>query len=147
MYKIGTKVVHRSHGIGSVVGIENRQFGERSTGEYLVLEILDGTVNKKVFVASENASERLRPIMDRFTAVKVKNILNGTTKVPDTDGTTWNRRYREYMEVMHSGDALGIATVVSQLRTLKSDKDLSFGERKLLEQGERLIETELGLVE
>ena len=49
------------------------------------------------------------------------------------EGQTWNRRYREYMEKIKTGSVFEIAEVLRDLQRLKGDKELSFGERKMLD--------------
>ncbi len=61
------------------------------------------------------------------------------------DATTWNRRYREYMEKIKTGSVFEIAEVLRDLYLLKSDKDLSFGERKMLDTARSLLIKELSL--
>ena len=59
--------------------------------------------------------------------------------------TTWNRRYREYMEKIKSGEPKQIAEVLRDLYLLKNDKDLSFGERKMLDTAKSLLVKELSI--
>ena len=61
------------------------------------------------------------------------------------DSTTWNRRYREYMEKIKTGSVFEIAEVLRDLYLLKGDKDLSFGERKMLDTARALLIKELSL--
>ena len=61
------------------------------------------------------------------------------------DSTTWNRRYREYMEKIKTGSVFEIAEVLRDLYLLKFDKDLSFGERKMLDTARSLLIKELSL--
>ena len=58
---------------------------------------------------------------------------------------TWNRRYREYMEKIKTGSVFEIAEVLRDLYLLKFDKDLSFGERKMLDTARNLLIKELSL--
>jgi CarD family transcriptional regulator len=57
----------------------------------------------------------------------------------------WNRRYREYTEMLKSGSPFEVAKVLRDLYRLKGDKELSFGERRLLDQARSLLVTELAL--
>ncbi len=57
----------------------------------------------------------------------------------------WNRRYREYTEMLKSGSPIEVAKVLRDLSRLRGDKDLSFGERRLLEQARNLLVAELAL--
>ncbi|MEN0059651.1 MAG: CarD family transcriptional regulator, partial [Bdellovibrio sp.] len=61
------------------------------------------------------------------------------------DNQTWNRRYREYMEKIKTGSVFEIAEVLRDLFLLKADKELSFGERKMLDSARVLLLKELTL--
>jgi CarD family transcriptional regulator len=61
------------------------------------------------------------------------------------DNQTWNRRYREYMEKIKTGSVYEIAEVLRDLVVLKVDKELSFGERKMLDTARNLLLKELTL--
>ena len=67
------------------------------------------------------------------------------TKTVAVDSTTWNRRYREYMEKIKTGSVFEIAAVLRDLYLLKYDKDLSFGERKMLDTARSLLVKELAI--
>ena len=45
--------------------------------------------------------------------------------------TTWNRRYREYVQNINSGEPLKIASVLRELELFNIRKPLSFGESKM----------------
>ena len=57
----------------------------------------------------------------------------------------WNRRYREYTEMLKSGSPIQVAKVLRDLYLLKSDKDLSFGERKMLDTARSLLVKEIAI--
>ena len=61
------------------------------------------------------------------------------------EGQTWNRRYREYMEKIKTGSVFEIAEVLRDLCVLRMTKELSFGERKMLETARGLLIKELAL--
>jgi CarD family transcriptional regulator len=63
----------------------------------------------------------------------------------EIDQQTWNRRYREYTEKIKTGSVLEIATVLRDLFVLKGDKELSFGERKMLDTARNLLVKELSI--
>lgn len=52
---------------------------------------------------------------------------------------TWNRRYREYQEKIKSNNLSEIAEVYAKLKLIKERKDLSFGERKMLDYAYRIL--------
>jgi len=145
-FKVGDNAVHLSHGVGVVKGIEEKKFGSGSKQQFYILEIHDNGAPKKVFVPIEGSDQRLRPIIQQKEVEEVYKILR--KKKPDTvDHQTWNRRYREYMEKIHTGQVQEIAEVMRALFLLKHDKDLSFGERKLLDQAKSLLVKELSLAQ
>ena len=61
------------------------------------------------------------------------------------DVQPWSRRFRVYTEMIKSGSPVEIAKVLRDMNRLKFDKDLSFGERRLLDQARSLLLKELAL--
>lgn len=142
-FKIGMNVVHASHGVGFISGIEEREFTVGKLQRFYILNIQDNGSEKKVFVPFETANTRIRKIIKEAEANEVFEILKSKAAHPEHN--TWNRRYREYMEKISSGDIKEIAFVLKELFSLYSEKDLSFGERKLLEHAKELVTKELSL--
>jgi CarD family transcriptional regulator len=141
VFKVGDMAVHPNHGVGEVIEIENRDLGGRSTSCY-VIKIRDSDL--KVMVPTEAASRvGLRPVMKKKEALKILDIL----KAPEVavDLQPWNRRFRAYTEMLKSGLPSEIAKVLRDMYRLKFDKDLSFGERRLLDQARSLLIQELAL--
>ena len=140
-FTVGDKAVHPSHGVGEVSAVEERDFGGRRTTCY-VLKILDSGL--KVMVPTEAVARvGLRPVMKKREAQKILDIL----KAPEVavDLQPWNRRFRAYTEMLKSGSPYEIAKVLRDMYRLKFDKDLSFGERRLLDQARSLLVQELAL--
>jgi len=140
-FTVGDKAVHPSHGVGEVSAVEERDFGGRRTTCY-VLKILDSGL--KVMVPTEAVARvGLRPVMKKREAQKILDIL----KAPEVavDLQPWNRRFRAYTEMLKSGLPSEIAKVLRDMYRLKFDKDLSFGERRLLDQARSLLIQELAL--
>jgi CarD family transcriptional regulator len=118
-----------------------RIFGGKKTACY-VIKIRDSGL--KVMVPTEAASRvGLRPVMKKKEAQKILDIL----KAPEVavDLQPWNRRFRAYTEMLKSGLPSEIAKVLRDMYRLKFDKDLSFGERRLLDQARSLLVQELAL--
>jgi len=130
-FKVGSYALHQSHGIGKV--IEHKEVnGQR----FHVLEIEDGGAPKKVFTGVE----RLRPPMSKEEAAKVKEAYHAPLTLDDhSPEMTWNRRYRDLMEMTHGNEPMQQVKAIRQLKSLANFKDLSFGERKLLEQNVRAL--------
>jgi CarD family transcriptional regulator len=140
-FKVGDKAVHPNHGVGEVTSIENKDIGGNRKSFY-ILKILD--TGMKVMVPTD-AAERLglREVISKKDAKKVVDILKADEVAVTSQ--PWNRRYREYMEMLKSGSPFEVAKVLRDLYRLKGDKELSFGERRLLDQARSLLITELAL--
>ena len=140
-FEVGDKAVYPAHGVGEVTGIESRSIGSQSKTFY-VLKILDSGM--KIMVPTDNATQvGLRQVIDDDQAAEVYEILRAPEVAVDTQ--PWNRRYREYMEMLKSGSPYEVAKVLRDLYRLKFDKDLSFGERRLLDTARSLLVKELAL--
>ena len=128
MFKVNDTVIHKTHGMGIVKSIETRTFSPENTQTFYVIEIEDNGAPKKVFVPV-SASEKLRM---PATKSYVKMVLNYINSNPASviDHQTWNRRYRELMDMMHTGDLMELAKVYCELKNVS---DPNFGERKLME--------------
>lgn len=144
IYKIGQTVIHKSHGSGEIVNIEEREFSDGKTTKFYVLAIKDNGAIKKVFVPFESAKERLRKVIEKNEIDKVYSLLSN--KSLEIDFNTWNRRYRTYMESISTGDIFEIAKVFSSLMTLSKLQELNFGERKLLDQCKTSIVREINAI-
>ena len=140
-FNVGDKAVHPAHGVGEVTAIENKEIaGNRKS--FYILKILD--TGMKVMVPTDAAMRLgLREVISKKDAKKVVDILKSDEVAVTSQ--PWNRRYREYMEMLKSGSPFEVAKVLRDLYRLKSDKELSFGERRLLDQARSLLITELAL--
>lgn len=140
-FNVGDNAVYPGHGVGQVTAIETKEILGSSQTFYTIQIIESGM---KIMVPKNNAeSVGLRPIISKTEANRVLDILRETdVKV---DNQTWNRRYREYMEKIKTGSVYEIAEVLRDLFVLRVDKELSFGERKMLDTARNLLLKELTL--
>ena len=140
-FKVGDKAVYPAHGVAEVIAIERKEIsGHEQT--FYVLRILDNGM--KVLIPTSNVKAvGMREIISQEEADEVFKILRKKEKV--VESTTWNRRYREYMEKIKTGSVFEVAKVLRDLYLLKGDKDLSFGERKMLDTARSLLIKELSL--
>ena len=140
-FKVGDKAVYPAHGVGEVTAIENRSIGGTEQTFY-VLRILENGM--KIMVPTDNIRQvGLREVISKSKVEKVFKILKEKSLSVDT--TTWNRRYREYMEKIKTGSVFEVAEVLRDLYILKIDKDLSFCELKLLDTARGLLIRELAV--
>ncbi len=141
MFVVGQLVVYPAQGVGKVERIENQEIAG-STAEFYIVRILSNNVT--LMVPVKNARNvGLRPVCDAGKGNDILEALKDRSDFMGYSGQNWNRRYREYSEKLKSGELSDVAYVLKELLLIGKDKELSFGERRLLEQAMTLITMEL----
>ena len=141
MFKKGDLAVYPAHGVGIIETIETKEIsGFRQ--DFYIIRILDN--NMKIMIPTKNVENvGLREIIGRKEVPKLYSILKKRDVI--VDNQTWNRRYRDYMDKIKTGSVFEVAEVYRDLLMLKEDKDLSFGERKMLDTARSLLVKEISL--
>jgi CarD family transcriptional regulator len=135
--------VYPAHGVGVIRAIETQQVAGIDQTFY-VLEII-GNSMRIMIPTSSSENVGLRSIVNKKEASEVLNILRD--RAIEVDSQTWNRRYREYMEKIKTGSIFEVAAVLRDLFLLSVDKDLSYGERKMLDTAKGLLVRELSIAQ
>lgn len=139
MFQIGDYAVCPGHGVGQVVDLEEREMSGTTMKFYAVKIIANGM---KVMVPT-TSEEGIRQLVSTSDVGGVFEVLKDHDV--EVDNSTWNRRYREYMIKVKTGSLVEIAEVLRALFLLKQKKNLSFGEKKMLDQCKDLIAQEVSL--
>lgn len=141
MFKVGDKIVYPMHGAGVIETIEERAVLDEKQAYYIIK--MPGEV--KVMVPTAKAEEiGVRNIIDKETAGKVIHVLEeNCTEM----SMKWNKRYRDNVEKMKSGNVFEIADIVRNLSFKQKDKGLSTTEKKMLVNAKQILVSELMLVE
>jgi CarD family transcriptional regulator len=141
MFNVGDHIVYPMHGAGVIDAIEEKNIlGEKQA--YYILK-MPGEV--KVMVPTNKAEEiGVRGIIDKKSADKVFEILEEDKTEMSSN---WNKRYRDNMDKMKSGDIYEVADVVRNLSFKQKEKGLSTGEKKMLSNAKQILVSELVLVE
>ena len=141
MYNVGDKVVYPMHGAGVIDSIEEKEvLGEKQS--YYILK-MPGEV--KVMVPTLTAEQHgIRNVIDKTEAEKVINVLEQDETEMEKN---WNKRYRDNMDKMKSGNIYEIANVVRNLSFKQKEKGLSTGEKKMLHNAKQILVSELVLAE
>ncbi len=144
MFKVGDVAVYPAHGVGVVEKIETRQIsGEEK--EFYVLRLLDSDTT--IMIPKDSAEQvGMRGLISPKEVPKVIKFLKEKKKIKKSN-QTWNRRQREYMEKIKTGSIYEIAEVLRELYMLRLYKELSFGEKKVLDTARNLLVKELSLVQ
>lgn len=141
MFNVGDYIVYPMHGAGTVDAIEEKNIlGEKQS--YYIIK-MPGEV--KVMVPTSKAEEvGVRSIIDKNSAQRVFKIL----EEDETEmAQNWNKRYRDNMDKMKSGDIYEVADVVRNLTFKQKEKGLSTGEKKMLLNARQILISELALVQ
>ena len=141
MFNVGDKIVYPMHGAGTIDAIEEKDIlGEKQN--YYIIK-MPGEV--KVMVPTDKAEEvGVRNVINKDEAAKVMSVLGEN----ETEmSQNWNKRYRDNMDKMKSGDIYEVADVVRNLSFKQKEKGLSTGEKKMLNNAKQILVSELVLAE
>ncbi len=141
MFNVGDMAVYPAHGVGEICDIETRKVGNIEQSFY-VLKISDSSMVVMI-PTTTSESVGLRSIIAPSEVDKVFEILQETNVT--IEAQPWNQRYRAYMEKIKTGSVYEIAGVLRDLYRLSEDKDLSFGERKMMDTAKSLLTKEISL--
>lgn len=140
-YKIGDKIVYPGHGVGEIKSVRVQQIGG---SEQKIFDISIIETGMKIMIPCGQAEANgLRKVIDKRSVDKVYEILRGREFKIDTQ--TWNRRFREYSQKIKTGSLYEIAEVLRDLSVLSVDKELSFGEKKMLDTAQSLLVSEIAI--
>ena len=141
-FKIGDLAVYPAQGVAEIVGIETRRIGALQEIFY-TLRIIDS--EKKIMIPVKKVGQvGLRKVITREEVDGLFALMAERDSGSDVQ-ETWNRRYRRYLEKIKSGHATEVAEVYRDLSVIKIGKELSFGERKMLDMAKILLVKEVGI--
>ena len=141
MFKVGKLVVYPAHGVGIIESVEEREISGTPHRFYIMRTLENAMI---IMIPTANAKVvGLRPVISPRKVSEVYAILKDRDVV--IENQTWNRRYRDYMKKIKTGSVFEVAQVMRDLFLLKLDKDLSFGERKMLDTARNLLIKELSI--
>jgi len=137
----GDIAVYPAHGVGYIKSIENKVINGENMSFYMMKIVENGMV---IMIPTSNVdSVGLRNVIPEKEVSQVYKVMQ--EKTHNGNKQTWNRRYREYMDKIKTGSIYDVAEVFRDLFQLKLEKDLSFGERKLLDTAQSLLVQELSI--
>jgi CarD family transcriptional regulator len=141
VFTIGDKVVYPMHGAGIIEGLEERiVLGEQRS--YYILRIPQGDI--KIMIPTDNTENiGVRSIICQPELANVRITLKGKSSEM---AQIWNRRYRDNMEKLKTGNIEDVAEVVRDLMRVDNEKKLSTGEKKMLTNAKHILMSELILV-
>lgn len=140
MFKIGDKVFYPMYGAGTIEGVEERKIlGEKRTYFLMKMPIDDAvamiptdtceTIGVRYIISEKEAT-------DALSAFKQEEV---------TEDESWNKRHRENMEKLRTGDIKLLIGVVKGLMVRDRKKGLSTSERKMLGVAKQMFISEIVL--
>jgi len=141
MYSVGEKIVYPMHGAGIIEAIEEKQILGESR-RYYILRIPMGDM--RIMVPCDSCqSIGIREIINKSQLPRVQKALKKDST--EMQGN-WNRRYRDNLDKLKTGDLDFICEVVRNLMRVEKVKKLSTGEKKMLSNAKQILMSELILV-
>ena len=146
MFSIGQKVVYPGHGVAEISRVVSRVLGGVTT-EFFELKFLSKDMT--ILVPIRNAvAIGVRPLSSLTSIEEVLLMLQQADESAYSDATivNWNKRNKEYQGKIRTGDLREICEIYRDLKYIENFKELSFGEKNLLNQAEALLVEEVALV-
>jgi CarD family transcriptional regulator len=142
LFSVGDRVVYPMHGAGVIEAIEEKEI-LGAWKKYYVMKLPLGEM--KVLIPIDSISQvGLRGVIEKDEVSQVFVVLQG--EQPEMSAN-WNRRYRNHLEKIKSGDIYAVAEVVRNLMLRDREKGLSTGESKMLDTARQILVSELILVQ
>ena len=141
MYQAGDKILYPMHGAGIIKQIDKREIlGE--VKDYYLLNVPCGDM--EVMIPVDNCDEiGVRPIV---SPAKLEEALKVLRLESSEMSGNWNKRYRDNMEKIKSGEILSVAEIVRNLTRINRENKLSAGEKKMLSNARKILQSEVMLV-
>lgn len=141
MYNIGDKIVYPMHGAGVIEAIEEREILGEIHKYYIVRMPVAGEMT--LMLPLDRCDEiGVRGVISKDEASKV---LEAFKTVGVESDSNWNKRHRENMGKIKSGDIYQVLGVVKELMYRDMIKGLSTSERKMLNNAKQIVVSELVL--
>lgn len=141
MFKVGDRIFYPIHGAGTIVALETKEIlGEMH--EYFILSLV--IKNLMLMVPKKTVENSgLRMVCEEQQIEHALQILgNEQSDMSDS----WNKRYRDNMDRLKTGDINEISEVVRDLEIRNHVRGLSTGEKRMLGDAKLVLASEISMV-
>ncbi len=138
MYRIGDKIVHPMHGAGVIEDIVNRTVNGK-TLDYYILKLPSNNMTLMVPVETSEAVG----LRDVISSERADELIDLASKIEIDEIQNWNRRYRDNVSKLKSGELDEVIRVIKSLTYRDTKNGLSTGERKMLHSAKQILISEL----
>ena len=146
MYSLNEKIVYPGHGVAKINRILEKNVGDK-VAIFYELKFLNKEMT--ILVPTANLSIGIRKLSTEENIDYIFKILSEPAIIinnKELSSSSWNKRSKQYQFKLRSGDLLEISKIYKDLQHISQYKELSFGERNLLQQTENLLVEEISLV-
>lgn len=147
-YSVNDRVVYPGYGVARISAIVTKSVGVESV-DFFELKFLNKDMTVLV-PTTKLESVGIRPL----SALKKINtafqvLAEPAREIPpyELTASNWNKRNKEYQNKIRRGDLIELSEIYRDLKHISHQKELSFGEKALLQQTEMLLVEEIAIVE
>ena len=147
-YSVNDRVVYPGYGVARISSLVKKAVGV-DTLEFFELKFLNKDMTVLVPVTNPEAVG-IRPLSPMKRVSNVFQILAEPAREIspyELTASNWNKRNKEYQNKIRRGDLIELSEIYRDLKHISQQKELSFGEKTLLQQTEMLLAEEISLVE
>ena len=144
--KVGDKAVYPGYGVGQVVSIEEQSI----MGNHLTcysIQIMGDSGAKIMIPKNRLKTIGVRPLVSKREAEKAISILS--EKKPKKKAMAeknWQKRHQSYVDKIKTGSIYEISEVIRDLNSIKEEKELSYGEKRMMDKAKNILHSELSLI-
>lgn len=146
LLKVGDKAVYPGHGVGKITSIEDKTILGNSLTVYSMEIVTSGT---KIMIPKNRLKTiGIRPVASKKEAIEVVSLLAETDQKKEDYkifGKNWQKRHQSYLNKIKTGSIHEIAKVIRDLTQIEQDKELSYGEKKMMIKAKNILYSELSL--
>lgn len=147
MYNVNDKVVYPGHGVAIINKLIEKQVASQ-TIQFFELSFLSKEITVMVPVSNLTTlglrplatQKEIKTLLEDF-CMEQKKVLSNDTAV-----NSWNKRNKNFQAKLKTGFLKDLASIYLELKNISNYKELSFGERSVLQQTERLLAEEISIV-
>ena len=143
-FKVGDQAVYAGHGVGVITSIETREISG-SKQVFYSIQIRDSQMSILVPQSRTGQKGGLRPISSKEKILEITDILK-KSNITVTGQKNWSKKLQEYMKKIKTGSLSDVACVLKDLSLMRKKKNLSFGEKQLMETAWNLLFKEFSMV-
>lgn len=142
-YKVGEKIMYPPHGVGIIEAIEAVEYGEIKE-KVLVIRLLENEMVVKVPIRKAE-KVGVRKLAGEREVEEVLDIIASSQKAyqETKEKVSWTVKQRKFLDKVKTGNLKVVAEVYRDLMIISRDKELSYGERNILEMAENMLVFEI----